>query len=115
MAEIAAVLKGCTQLSPIDFSIGDHPLSQGPQEPALQGGALNSQRSSDNLLLSGGNSSASVACASDTLQHRLDGQIASGQHAKGKHKSENEEGRFAKKLQEFQKGTDMLRHQISLS
>ena len=117
MAEIAAVLKGCSRHSPVDVGTGEHPLSQGPQEPALQGSALHSQGRRDAGSLSGGSSSASVASASDALQHQLGEQTALGHHVKGGdlHRSDDEAGRFAKKLHEFQKGTDVLRRQISLS
>ena len=116
MAEIAAVLKGGSQHSPnahaqrLDVGTGDHPLSQGLQETALLGQKLPSM-SSDSLS---GGSQVSVASSTDAQQYRRRELIGpKGQHL-GQSKADEAEGRFARKLQEFQKGTDMLRHEICL-
>lgn len=116
MAEIAAVLRGCTPFSPADISTGDHPLSQGFQEPSLQGFASKPRHSSSSTSLSGGSSCA--ALDTDAQLHRHDVHAHSAAKlpmGTADLESQEEAGRFVRKLQEFQKGTDMLRRQISMS
>lgn len=114
MAEIAAVLKGCTPCSPADIGTGDHPLSQGLQEPSLQSLAPKLQHTASSVSLSGG---SCVVSDTDAQLHRHGSQPVARLEINrpGESQDEEEEGRFARKLQEFQKGTDMLRQQISMS
>lgn len=117
MADIAAVLKGCNQYSPADVGIGDHPLSQGLQEPSLRGVASKSQASGSSVSLSREGSSTHVASDKDAQLHGPGLQAKEALHMArpGESWGGVEEGRFTRKLQEFQKGTDMLRQQISMS
>ena len=118
MADISAALKNCTPYSPADIGTGDHPLSQGLQEPCLQDLAPKVQHCSS-VSLSGGSSSTSSHGMSDTDAQllRLWVQSVDSLHmvGAGEGQDDEEEGRFARKLQEFQKGTDMLRQQTSIS
>lgn len=116
MAEIAAVLRGCTPFSPVDISTGDHPLSQGFQEPSLQGFTSRPRHSSTSASLSAG--SSYVASDTDAQLHRHDVRVkpaASVGMGTADLEPQDEAGRFVRKLQDFQKGTDMLRRQISMS
>ena len=117
MADIAAVLKGCNPYSPADIGTGDHPLSQGLQEPSLRGVASKSEHSGSSVSLSGGSSATHVASNTDAQLHRpgLQAKQALQMVEPGESRDGEEEGRFTRKLQEFQKGTDMLRQQISMS
>lgn len=114
MADIAAVLKGCNPYIPVDIGSGDHPLSQGLQEPSQLGVASKSQYNGSSVSLSGANSGLHVACDTDVQVHRH-GVQATHLARPGGSQDEEEEGKFTRKLQEFQKGTDMLRQQISMS
>lgn len=114
MADIAAVLKGCKPYNAAEVGTGDHPLSQGLQEPSLQGVAWKSQCSGSSVSLSGGSSSIHVASDTDAQVQRH-GLLAKHMARPGESLDEEEEGRFSRKLQEFQKGTDMLRQQVSMS
>ena len=111
MADISAVLKSCKSNSPADIGTGDHPLSQGLQEQSQCGVASESQYSGSSVLLSGRSSSIHVASDTDAQVHRHGIQPKETLHmAKpGESRDTEEEGRFARKLQEFQKGTDILR------
>lgn len=115
MADISAALKNCTPYSPADIGTGDHPLSQGLQEPCLSDLAPKVQHCSS-VSLSGGSSSTSSHGMSDTdaQLHSHWEQSVNSLHMAGAG-DEEEEGRFARKLQEFQKGTDMLRQRICIS
>lgn len=115
MAEIAAVLRGCTPYSPPDSSAGDHPLSRGLQESSLQGFASKPRHDSSTTSLSGGSSRASDTDA-QLHTHAVHVKPAASLYmGTAGLESQDEAGRFVKKLQEFQRGTDMLRQQISMS
>jgi len=103
LADITAALKSCSQREPLDLGSGDHPLSKRAQNPALLPNALPPQHSRSTISLSSGSSSHSVASETEGRLHGQTAEVADG-----------EECRFMKKLQDFQKGTDMLKQQISL-
>ena len=116
MAEIAAVLRGCTPYSPADISTGDHPLSQAFQEPSLQGMASKPRHSSSSASLSGRSSCGASDTDAQLRRHDVRVQPAASLcMGAADLEPPDEAGRFVRKLQEFQKGTDMLRRQISMS
>ncbi len=117
LADITAALKSCSQRERLDLGSGDHPLSKRAQNPALQPNALPPQHSRSTISLSSGSSSHSVASETEGRLHGQTAEVAAtgimGVQSKLQ-VSDGEESRFMKKLQDFQKGTDMLRQQISL-
>ncbi len=117
LADITAALKSCSQREPLDLGSGDHPLSKRVQSPELQSNAMPPQHSRSTVSLSSGSSSHSVASETEGRAHRQTSGVAAAGVMGLQSKlqvSDGEESRFMKKLQDFQKGTDMLRQQISL-
>jgi len=117
LADITAALKSCSQCEPLDRGSGDHPLSKRVQSPELQPNAMPPQHSRSTVSLSSGSSSHSVASETEGRLHGQTAEVAAAGVVGVQSKlqvSDGEESRFMKKLQDFQKGTDMLRQQISL-
>ncbi len=115
LADITAALKSCSQRELLDLGSGDHP--QRAQNPALQPSALPPQHSRSTASLSSGSSCHSVASETEGQVRKQTSGVAAAGVVEVQSKmqvSGGEESRFMKKLQDFQKGTDMLRQQISL-
>ena len=116
LADITAALERCTRHNPRDVGSGDHSLSQGPEEAKSQNHALAPQHSGSTLSLSGDNSSQSLASKTDIHLHEQASVQAAVSDTTLQSQAklvDEEESRFMKKLQEFQKGTAVLRQQIS--
>ena len=115
LAEITAALTSCSQGAPTDVGSGDHPLSREGQNPELQSRAMPPQHSRSSLSLSSSNSSHSAASGTQEHWHRQTSSSAPGGDLQPSAQlSDGEESSFMKKLQDFQRGTDLLRQQISL-
>lgn len=113
-AEITAALQRCSQNEFSDIGSGDHPLSQAFHGSKTQSPMVLPQHS--RVTLSNDSSSLSVAsqASADWAQDSAE-QVTAYESALQSEDSVQQQSRFLKRLQDFQKGTERLQRQVSLS